>query len=375
MGTTNILVNLFNSRTPVWDFFVSDDEPEGTVNGPGVYRIMSNFLVSSNNTEALEYWKLGDEFIYQDAARYLAGEVSPLQKLNLPGAVSGTRLWTITDYTNSDNPIFRIEWGPDKQVPGILLLKNESPIYTNVNLFRALSSSKIYQYTPSPASDTKVSDIVDANLVEYGNNIVAEGDTVKFNGSSSYTRFADIGDDGVDYGQFVRSGTWSMTFWIKPMVDTSQEIRFLVLRRSADVDVFMITNKGLFTSNFGDTQLSLTENTWHFFTLSVEDHHWTIHTSINGSGLTSTFLGEWNISSMASNQMFFGVNNGGGTVPYGPFAFWWDGYASNITIHDHPLTAGEAKAIHASTMHTHTPSSPDVWEFFAEGATRPFQTV
>ena len=83
--------------------------------------------------------------------------------------------------------------------------------------------------------------------------------------------------------------------------------------------------------------------------MSVDDHHWTMHTSINGLAFTTTYLGEWNISSMESNQMFFGVNNGGGTVPYGPFAFWWDGYARKVTIDNRPLTGEEVTAIYNST--------------------------
>ena len=201
---------------------------------------------------------------------------------------------------------------------------------------------------PQPVGDVHFRHDLDMKLVEHGNNIVAEGDTIKFNGSSSYVRFVDINEAGVDYGDFVRSGTWSMTFWIKPLVDTSQEIRFLVFRQDG-IGITHITNRALNSLALTELALNLTENTWHFFTLSVDDHHWTLHTSINGLALESTYLGEWNISSMASNRMFIGVNNDGRSGPSPWTPRWWNRYATKVTIDNRPLTGEEATAIYNAT--------------------------
>jgi hypothetical protein len=201
---------------------------------------------------------------------------------------------------------------------------------------------------PQPIGHVRIrNEILDTKLVEHGNNIVAEGDTIKFNGSNSYARFADIGEEGVDYGEYVRSGTWSMTFWIKPLVDPSDEIRFLVLRQYG-VGITHITNTSLGSLALTEIALNLTKNTWHFFALSVDDHHWTMHTSINGLALESTHIGEWNISSMHYNRMFIGANNGGGTTPDSS-AYWWDGYARKVTIDNRPLTGEEVTAIYNAT--------------------------
>jgi hypothetical protein len=201
---------------------------------------------------------------------------------------------------------------------------------------------------PQPVGDVHIRhEILDTKIVEHGNNIVAEGDMILFNGSSSYARFADIGEEGVDYGEFVRSGTWSMTFWIKPLVHPSDEIRFLVLRQDG-IGIMHITNERLGSYALTPTLFSLTKDTWHFFAFSVEDHHWTMHRSIDGLPLESAYIGEWNISSMYSNRMFIGANNGGGATPDSA-AFWWDGYATKVTIDNRPLTGEEVTAIYNAT--------------------------
>jgi hypothetical protein len=120
---------------------------------------------------------------------------------------------------------------------------------------------------------------IDTKFVDHGNNIVAEGDLGLFNGSNSYANFADIAEAGVDYGEFVRSGTWSMTFWIKPLVAPSNERRFLVIMKE-DLGLLMIASTKLH-STFTELHFNLIKNTWHFFALSVDGHHWTIHTSTN----------------------------------------------------------------------------------------------
>jgi hypothetical protein len=59
---------------------------------------------------------------------------------------------------------------------------------------------------PQPVGDVRIrNEILDTKLADHGNNIVAEGDMILFNGSNSYARFADIGEEGVDYGEYVRS--------------------------------------------------------------------------------------------------------------------------------------------------------------------------
>jgi hypothetical protein len=73
----------------IWEFFV-DEETTNTTLGPGASRLTCTFPVTSGNIEAASNWKLGDMFIGRDAARYLGGEVLPIQKIDFPGAVSGT---------------------------------------------------------------------------------------------------------------------------------------------------------------------------------------------------------------------------------------------------------------------------------------------
>jgi hypothetical protein len=65
--------------------------------------------------------------------------------------------------------------------------------------------------------------------------------------------------------------------------------------------------------------------------------------------LESTYLGEWNISSMASNRMFIGVNNDGRSGPNPSSPRWWNGYATKITIDNRPLTGEEVTAIYNAT--------------------------
>jgi hypothetical protein len=67
--------------------------------------------------------------------------------------------------------------------------------------------------------------------VDHGNNIVAEGDLLLTNGLNSSANFADIAEVVVDYVEFVLSGTWSMTYWIKPLVGPSDESRILSVRK------------------------------------------------------------------------------------------------------------------------------------------------
>jgi hypothetical protein len=201
---------------------------------------------------------------------------------------------------------------------------------------------------PQPVGDVRIRHGLDMKVVDHGNNIVAEGDLVLFNVSNSYARFTDIAEEGVDYGEFVRSGALSMTFWIKPLVDPSDEIRFLVLRKE-ELGLIFIFGERLLSSNSNELQLNLTKNMWHFVAISVDDHRWTIHTSANGSALGSTSFGEWNISSMKSNKMFIGANNGWGKEPSSSSPFWWDGYATKVTIDDRPLTGEEATAMYNST--------------------------
>jgi hypothetical protein len=126
-----------------------------------------------------------------------------------------------------------------------------------------------------PVGHVHIRHDLDMKLVDHGNNIVAEADLVLFNGSNSYARFADIGEAGVDYCEFVRSGTWSMTFWIKPLVDPSEEIRFLVMRE-LDVGLVILSNKQLVSFAFDDIGFNLTKDAWYFFALSVDDYRWTI---------------------------------------------------------------------------------------------------
>jgi hypothetical protein len=188
---------------------------------------------------------------------------------------------------------------------------------------------------------------LDTNLLDHGNNLVAEGDAIKFNGSNSYARFADIGEEGVNYGEYVRTGTWSMTFWIKPLVEPSQEMRFLVLRQN-NVGITHLTNRGLLSLALTQTPFDLTKDTWHFFAFSVDDHHWTMHKSINGLALDAAYVGQWNVSSLTSNRMFLGANNGGDTRP-DTNAFWWDGYARKVTIDNRALTGEEVTTIYNTT--------------------------
>jgi hypothetical protein len=202
---------------------------------------------------------------------------------------------------------------------------------------------------PQPAGYVRTrNEILDTKIVDHGYNIVAEGDTIKFNGSNSYARFVDIGEEGVDYGEYVRSGTWSMTFWIKPLVDPSEEIRFLVLRQYG-IGITHITNVNLGSLTLTQTAFDLAKNTWHFFALSVDEHQWTMHKSINGLPLESAYIGEWNISSMASDRMFIGANNDGASRPSSWNPAWWDGYATKVTIDDRPLTWEEVTAIYNAT--------------------------
>jgi hypothetical protein len=203
---------------------------------------------------------------------------------------------------------------------------------------------------PQSIGHVRIRHNIDTKLVEHGNNIVAEGDMVLFSGSNSCARFADIAEEGGGYGEFVRSGTWSMTFWIIPLVDLSGEIRFLVLRE-LDVGLLIHSNKQLYSNVFNEPQLSLTENTWYFFALSVDDYRWAMHTNANeppgGCALVSTSLGEWNNSSLDSNTMFIGANNGRGASPdCSRLARFWDGYATKVTIDDRRLNRDEATAIY-----------------------------
>jgi hypothetical protein len=122
--------------------------------------------------------------------------------------------------------------------------------------------------------------------------------------------------------------------------------------RKEDLGLITVANTGLHAFHLNGLQISLTENTWHFFALSVDEHHWTMHASTNGSALVSTYLGdEWNISSMESNRMFIGVNKGWGTNPYRD-GYWWDGYTTKDTMDDRPVTGEEATAIYNSSNPT-----------------------
>jgi hypothetical protein len=204
---------------------------------------------------------------------------------------------------------------------------------------------------PQPIGHVRIRHSIDTKLVDHGNNIVAEGDTIKFNGSNSYTRFADIAEAGVDYGEFIRSGSWSMTFWIKSLVDPSDERRFISIRRNNDGMVF-ISNQLIASWGAPDKEISLEKNTWYFFALSAVDHQWVVHTSADdpfGPGLATSSLGRWDASGVESNRMFIGINNGWGTHPdpFNPFP--WDGYATKITIYDRPLTGEEATGIYNSS--------------------------
>jgi hypothetical protein len=121
-------------------------------------------------------------------------------------------------------------------------------------------------------------------------------------------------------------------------------MRFLVLRQNG-VGITHLTNRGLLSNAFTNTPFDLTKDTWHFFAFSVDDHHWTMHKSINGLALDATYVGEWNISSLTSTRMFIGANNNGGTTPDST-AFWWDGYARKVTIDDGPLTGEDVTTIY-----------------------------
>jgi hypothetical protein len=164
---------------------------------------------------------------------------------------------------------------------------------------------------PQPVGHVRIRQNVDTKLVDYGNNIVADGDMTIFNGPNSYTNFAEIAEAGVDYGEFVRSGTWSMTLWIKPLVDSFDERRFLSIKKE-ELGLIFLSHKPLCTFKNG-VPLNLTKDAWYLFALSVDDHQRTIHTSANGSAFISTTLGEWNISSTESNMIFIGANDGWGT--------------------------------------------------------------
>jgi hypothetical protein len=101
---------------------------------------------------------------------------------------------------------------------------------------------------PQPVGDVRIRHDLDMKVVDHGNNIIAEDDIILFIGSNSYTRFADIGEAGVDNGEFIRSGTWSMTFWIKPLVDPSEERRFLVIRKE-ELRLIFISGERLVSTN------------------------------------------------------------------------------------------------------------------------------
>jgi hypothetical protein len=106
--------------------------------------------VTSENIEAASNWKPGDMFIGRDAARYLGGEVLPIEKVDFPGALSGTRrLWSVIDYTGATTPTFTIRWGPDDQIPGILIQGNGVTFNTTRLFDGGGSSSTRYDYVVS----------------------------------------------------------------------------------------------------------------------------------------------------------------------------------------------------------------------------------
>jgi hypothetical protein len=124
------------------------------------------------------------------------------------------------------------------------------------NLWVELFDARGNTAGPQPVGDVRIRhEIFDTKLVDHGDNIVAEGDTISFNGSNSYARFADIAEAGVDYGGYVRSGTWSMTFGIKPLVDPSEEILFILLRKTG-LGILMISNKMLASLILSETQFN-----------------------------------------------------------------------------------------------------------------------
>jgi hypothetical protein len=86
--------------------------------------------------------------------------------------------------------------------------------------------------------------ITDANMVQYGNNIVQEGDFMRFNGNNSYVRFADMTPSWVDYGNYVRSGSWCMTFWIKSI--TGANDRKLLSLRQENIGFFSFKRSNIF---------------------------------------------------------------------------------------------------------------------------------
>jgi hypothetical protein len=195
---------------------------------------------------------------------------------------------------------------------------------------------------------------VDMQIVEHGPDIAREGDVLRFNGSSSYVHFADMAFAGgaVDYGDCTRSGNWSMTFWIKPLVDPSQNIRFLVIKNRDPLQFINITNNGLQSDRLTNTETDLTYNTWYFFAVSVEDHKWTLHANADSPmslTLTTRDLGTWDTSGMPSNRMFIGVNNNGTAGPSSWRPSWWDGYATRVHIYDLPMTAAVATATYNSS--------------------------
>jgi hypothetical protein len=87
------------------------------------------------------------------------------------------------------------------------------------------------KFVPTPGMS------MDAHMMQYWGNITQDGDLLRFNGSDSYVRFADMEASGVDFGTHLQSASFSMTFWTKPV--TNDEARFFVVRKP-DIGIFLV---------------------------------------------------------------------------------------------------------------------------------------
>jgi hypothetical protein len=190
---------------------------------------------------------------------------------------------------------------------------------------------------------------MDAHMLQYGNNIVQEGPYLKYNRNDSYVRLADMTASGIDYGAFVRSGTWSMTLWLKP--STAGSNSRLISFRQEGLGFLIIDDD---TLNWQGNRLieEPSVDMWDFYGISVDNHVWTIHTSKTATpgSLVTLNLGNWDLSSLDRERMVIGGNAYWGTIPDNRM---WGGYTSKFTCTDHPLTSLEVEAIYNQEKSMH----------------------
>lgn len=322
----------FFAETPVvWEFRYSSS---GTAN-PKILKISSpTFQINQENIDFRSNW---DTLPNIHPARAMTD--TSLNDFIESTFNENEFMFTIYDFSKSVITDFDVTY-PTKLAMPAMKIYRDSVLLLETETDNQSTSTHTERYRVSTPLVTMP---MDDDILQYGENVVLDlnTDTLQYNGIDSY---ADIGTlstlSGTDYGSYIQSNIWSLSFWAKPTNGTvlsivhNDNLKFITIDREG-VEHLSDTGPEMIVNEWGMYQ-------WDFYTLSVNAGKVTLYTTRTAPyGSLATFeLNDMDLSGTDMGKIIIGGSNG--TDPAPPDDFFLDGQSYKYTLYDQPFTRSDA---------------------------------